>query len=788
MQSEKPSNDAIAYRLRSDIQWTEVHGRKREWWIATDPLRSQHFRCSQEERDLLRLLDISPTIADWRSNYLSNNKGKSIRTSDLQRLLVRFFEYGFLRQLTNQAVNKQNFSNQTFSNQADAGSSGRPHSSQPNSASFIQQVVSIIQRVEQFPWKLIQSRWSLGNPQRFLNAISGHTNLLYGSRAVTAWVYGFVVVFLLVLMRLAAEADPLAWHPSRWITSTPWMQLGNCVAILMVTRIFHEMGHAIVATRLGAKVRDVGIFWILGIACPYVDVSDAWRLPSQSKRLFVSLAGIYTEMIVATIAGIVWLNTAPGVLNTTCWQTMIVCSAMTLVININPLVRYDGYFALSDYLEIANLREASTTALRKLWLGSPKHSNLITNSPSTTSFSLSVSDVGLASFGLASSVYRYVLTFSFALAALSIGRVWELDSIGLAMAICLLVCSFILPMIRWLIGTLSRRSFISVRTAVSYGLLIALAVYATSIPLPSFVVCDGIVGWSEQKMVYTKESGRLVSVAPIQLDNASLRFQNQSAIEQLTQLGSKIDQARLAMHHDPSAAYPIEKLSLQAAIAYEAQQRIKFQLSSLQLLTTANNLNQVDPETGDYRDWHPLELPPPEQIDSALESGIGKSLHSESGYAVQDECNLGRWLPAGTPVGVFIRGKRLRISATVDEDILSQIQVGTRARLILAAYPTEVRGGCVISLSDIASLEISQAFSKPTRENSSAQTTTESDPSLASQSFGILIEVDDVTLDDANRNKDFDKSLFGSTASIVLKTQPKSIFDRLCRYAERVIR
>jgi hypothetical protein len=288
-------------------------------------------------------------------------------------------------------------------------------------------------------------------------------------------------------------------------------------------------------------------------------------------------------------------------------------------------------------------------------------------------------------------------------------------------------------------------------------------------------------------MVYTKEAGRLVSVAPIQLENATLRYQNQSAQEKLTQLRSKVDQARLAMHHDPSAAYPIEKLSLQAAIASETQQQIQSQLDSMQILTAASDQEQKDLDTLASVDWRPLELPPPEQIDSTLESGIGKTLRSEAGYSVQDESNIGRWLPAGTAIGVFIRGERLRISATVDEDTLSQIQLGTRARFILAAYPKEVRYGRVVSLSDIASLEISQAFSKPNRGSVATQRTSEVDPSSPSQSFGILIEMED-NFEQADQTLKLDKSLFGSAASIVLETPSQSMLDRLCRYAERVIR
>jgi len=770
MQSSIELNDAICYRLRSDIQWTKIRGKSRSWWIATDPLRSQHFRCSEDERELLQLLGHCPTIATWKTKFLAKHPSASIEHADLQRLLHRFFEHGLLRSCAvNPNVNR--FENGT---------------SQPKAIGIAKQISTAIQHIEQLPWRLIQSRWSLGNPERFVNSIARLTSWLYSAPAVMFWLFSSVIVAAAIALQLLADADPIAWHPTQWLSSMEWNHIGNYVAILIVTRLFHELGHAIVAARMGVRVKNVGIFWMLGIACPYVDVTDSWRLSSRNQRIAVSLAGIYTEVIIATVAGVIWLNTAPNFLHSICGQIMILCSFMTIAINLNPLVRYDGYFVLSDYLEVANLRDDARFALRKLLLYGTTSAKAHGTSAITPS--ITFSDSAMAIFGLVSSLYRITIIISFAVAAITISHAWELDSIGIAMAACLMVCSFVLPSIRWSLDAIHRRLRVGTRLVLGCSMLVAILVYAAMIPIPSFVTCNGILGWSDQKLYYAKEYSKLVSTNPVQFDSSLLRLQNQSAIEQLKQIYLKIEQARLGMFHDSVSAYPIEDLALQAAIATEKQRRVEAQLASVRkpVDETATHF-MAHPTSRMSTRWHAIELPPPELVDPITESGFGRPSRIESGYSIHDELNLGRWIAEGTPIGVLIQGDRVRVTATIDEDALSQIHIGTLARVVLAPYPTQVFGGRVTSISDVASLEIGQASSRSKVSSIPPRPNLDVDARDTWQTFGIVIEIDNPLPDDQIESK-IDKKLFGASASVVLDTKPKSIFDRVCSYIKKVIR
>ena len=134
------------------------------------------------------------------------------------------------------------------------------------------------------------------------------------------------------------------------------VQGSTLFAIFLFTRGLHELGHALVCKRHGVRCPDIGLFIVLGAPCVYCDVSESWQLPNRWQRAAVAAAGMYVELIAATLAAWVWMLTIDGPTNTVALQTMIVCSISTVLINANPLMRFDGYYILSDILDESNLR------------------------------------------------------------------------------------------------------------------------------------------------------------------------------------------------------------------------------------------------------------------------------------------------------------------------------------------------------------------------------------------------------------------------------------------------
>lgn len=143
--------------------------------------------------------------------------------------------------------------------------------------------------------------------------------------------------------------------------------------VLMKT--IHEFGHGLTCRNYGGEVHEMGLLMIVFMPYFYCDVTDAWMIPRKWPKVLITAAGIYVEVILAAIAAIVWSLTQPGLINQWAFNMMILGSISTLLFNANPLLKYDGYYALADIMEIPNLRARSYHYvhrwLRKLLFGTP---------------------------------------------------------------------------------------------------------------------------------------------------------------------------------------------------------------------------------------------------------------------------------------------------------------------------------------------------------------------------------------------------------------------------------
>lgn len=145
---------------------------------------------------------------------------------------------------------------------------------------------------------------------------------------------------------------------------------GMVVAVLIgfyVAKILHELGHAIACQYTGHECSEMGLLLLVFLPCLYCDVSDMWSERQRWKRVLVTLAGVWVELGIAVICYWIWYSTVPGPLHTFTYSLMLITSVNTLLINGNPLMRYDGYYALSDLVRIPNLGAVSRQNLRD-WL------------------------------------------------------------------------------------------------------------------------------------------------------------------------------------------------------------------------------------------------------------------------------------------------------------------------------------------------------------------------------------------------------------------------------------
>ncbi|MGB5606987.1 MAG: HlyD family secretion protein [Gammaproteobacteria bacterium] len=125
----------------------------------------------------------------------------------------------------------------------------------------------------------------------------------------------------------------------------------------------HELGHAFATKIWGGEVHEMGIMFLVLLPIPYVDASAASAFPDKRQRMVVGMAGMMVELLLAALALFVWLNVESGMVSVIAYNIMLIGSVSTLFFNGNPLLKFDGYYVLSDAIEIPNLAQRSNRHL-----------------------------------------------------------------------------------------------------------------------------------------------------------------------------------------------------------------------------------------------------------------------------------------------------------------------------------------------------------------------------------------------------------------------------------------
>ncbi len=266
----------------------------------------------------------------------------------------------------------------------------------------------------------------------------------------------------------------------------------------------HELGHALVAKHFGAEVHELGIMLLVFVPTLYSDVSDIWRLPSRWHRMAVSAAGMGVELLLAAVATFVWWFSEPGIVNLLALNTMVVASMGTLLINANPLMRYDGYYLLADLTETPNLWQRSRDAYRS------RLGRLVfrprTNQPREP--------LWMAVYGGLSSAYLLLV-----LAAIGWAAIVALQPAGLgvlAYGLSLVIAASVMAgparqATDAMQNPVRRREFRPLRAFALLALLAIAAAGTWRMPIADQVVCQATVVPADARNAVTTMAGELAS-------------------------------------------------------------------------------------------------------------------------------------------------------------------------------------------------------------------------------------------------------------------------------------
>ncbi|QDV70269.1 Putative peptide zinc metalloprotease protein YydH [Rosistilla carotiformis] len=442
------------------------------------------------------------------------------------------------------------------------------------------------------------------DPEGLLGWLVPRTRWLFGIRAVLFWgvIMALAMAMVLTHSRQFVQALP-SFHtffgPQNWL---------SLAVTILATKVLHELAHGIVCRRFGARCPEIGVLLLCGTPCMYCDVTDTWSLPSRWQRAAVMLAGVYVEAILAAVATLIWWFARVGPVYFTCMNLMFVCGVSTLVFNMNPLMRFDGYYVLSDLVNVPNLRSQAAVAWRSVVLaplGGDAFRNASPRRPRGARW--------LVLFHAASTAWRWMAVVAIAYWVIAVADTARLLPFGY-LAACGLIAAAVMPMFRKGIGLASgddawkgvhrmRRAILV--TAFAAGLLAILFV-----PLPRRLSATGIVDYSDATTLYVRSEGRVDRVQVefgqpveagqtiIQLESPSLRKEQMELVSQNAEARLRVVSLRRRALSNPDL---MEQWDSQQATAESLQQRVAYldrQVQQLAIQSTAAGvvLPMIDPD------------------------------------------------------------------------------------------------------------------------------------------------------------------------------------------------
>lgn len=177
----------------------------------------------------------------------------------------------------------------------------------------------------------------------------------------------FQLTILALLMGLWGVFRQWTVFSATLVDTFSWDGLAGYALALVAIKVFHELGHAIVAKKFKCRVPTMGIAFLVMMPMAYTDVTESWKLSSHRQRLYIAGSGIATEVVVAAWALMAWAFLPDGNLRGVAFFLATTSLTATLVINASPFMRFDGYFILCDLVGMPNLH-ARSFAMARWWL------------------------------------------------------------------------------------------------------------------------------------------------------------------------------------------------------------------------------------------------------------------------------------------------------------------------------------------------------------------------------------------------------------------------------------
>ena len=651
------SNQALRLRMRLDLQVQRLQFGGTTYWGIKDPISLQYYQLRDEEYFILKQLDGSASFEAIRRQFEQRFLPQKLDASHLQGFLSRLHQSGLII--------------------ADAIGQGE----------------ILLERQTEKQKQALRSRFMNPlairfrgiDPHRFLNWLQPLAALCFTPLFLLASLVLMVAACTLILTNVDNVVAQLPDFTT-FFEAKNLLLLGFSLALV---KIVHELGHALACNQFGGECHEMGVMLLAFIPCLYVNVSDAWTMPSKWHRIMVSAAGIFVELVISSVCVFLWWFSYPGLFHSLCLNIVFVCSVSTLLLNGNPLLRYDGYYILLDLIEVPNLRQrAQSIVSNRLhhWFFGHKSDILLKESRRLRRF--------LFVYGVASMVYRWFIVIVILSVCYYVLEPYGLEIFAQVMGAFVLMGMLIVPLKSGLneIQTYSKAGQIQwprflVRTTVVLALLVGLIF----IPLPHRIKAPALIELKDAKQVYVTAPGFLKTAATPQtelkpgsliaeLHNDQIELEMLKLTGLINEQEIRISTLQKRQLDDPEAAQELPSAEEQLSDLKEQLEQRKTDLQRLSLKA---------PIAGTLIPAPPM---PVSQESGALPNWSGSPLDLENRNCFLER---GTWLcSVGDP-------DQLQARLIVDQEDVEFIAAGQSVRILLDEYPGTIFNGTIQEIAEI---------------------------------------------------------------------------------------
>jgi putative peptide zinc metalloprotease protein len=647
------SSRTLAIRVRPDLKARKQRYQGRTYWVVKDPVGLQYFRFEEEEFAILQMLDGQSSLDDIAERFEEEFPPQTIRVEELQNFIGMLHRSGLVL--------------------SDAPGQGWALKERRDEKKR-KELLGALSNILAF-------RFRGFDPERILTRLYPYVRWFFTPLATAAALLLAAAALTLVIVEFDVFQSRLPSF-NTFFSAQNWLALA---ATLTATKILHEFGHGMSCKHYGGECHEMGVMFLVLTPCLYCNVSDSWMLPNRWHRAAIGAAGMYVEVVLASICTFIWWFSEPGPLNYFCLNVMFVSSVSTIMFNANPLLRYDGYYILSDILEIPNLRQKASSILnRKLgkWcLGLEEPEDPFLPKRHQALFAL---------YTVASFLYRWVVLFSILYFLNKVFEPYGLKVLGQAIALASIYGMFFMPArsVYKFFRVPGRWSKVK-RWRLYASIVVVLAALSAIlfIPFPMRVWAPFEVQPHGAASVYIEAPGRLVELSVRPGDEVK----SGDPIARLENLDLELDVARLEKERDSLKAQLEGLENLRFANTEEASSQIDYIEQRLagvekQLAKQRSDLDRlriVAPRAGTI-------IPPPRIAERA--AADSPELPAWTGTPL-DERNLGAALSPEGQQNLFCQigdSNKWDAILVIDQDDVDLVQGGEEVKLLLDESASDV--------------------------------------------------------------------------------------------------